>query len=378
MTADYFSGTANSAGRRRRRMATEVDGNRDLTQGNYESHSRAHVAEFAPFPMLSRDRLIRRVISPRLWKHIAAACVLTLTPIIYAVLTWPPADSSAVVAPAQLVSRLQTLKGLSGLKFFVAAQLCLVIAWVRSSSAVDFRGRYRWWRWMAVGLFSVSLTLLTNSGDILMNVAADSLEPVFGRLNAARPALVIVPGAACLALLLWYLIPDMGRCRASQMLLVLSVVLLTVRAFAGTRGFPGVTDFHLSVLELLISGLMLSALQLHARFVIHINPNPPLAVQQASTKFRMTNSARTTEVLPDPQTAVPASAVLETTASPDAVVLLTGLSAVVAESAPEPALKSHKTLHPLVDTAAKMAAASSGQPLPKGKSGKKQKFRKAG
>ncbi|MCA9010834.1 MAG: hypothetical protein KDB01_13880 [Planctomycetaceae bacterium] len=378
MTADYFSGTANSAGRRRRRMATEVNADLDLTQCHDESHSRARVAEFAPFPMLSRDRLIRRVISPRLWKHIAAAFVLTLTPIIYAVLTWPPADPSAVSAPAEILSRLQTLKGLSGLKFFVAAQLCLVIAWVRSASVVDFRGRYRWWRWMAVGLFSVSLTLLTNSGDALMHVAADSLEPVFGRLDAARPALIFVPGAACLALLLWQLIPDMGRCRASQMLLVLSVVLLTVRAFAETREFPAVTDFHRSVLELLISGLMLSALQLHARFVIHINPNPPLAVQQASTKFRMTNSVRATEALPDPQTAVPASAVLETTESPEAPVSITDVSAVAAEFAPEPALKSHETLHPLDDTAAKNPTASSGQPPTKAKSGKKQKFRKAG
>ena len=359
-------------------MATEIDTNLDLTQITDESDSRARVAEFAAFPMLSRDRLIRRVISPRLWKHIAAAFVLTLTPIFYAILTWPPADPSAVSAPALMVSRLQTLKGLSGLKFFVAAQFCLIIAWVRSASAVDFRGRYRWWRWMAVGLFSASLTLLTNSGDSLMNVAADSLEPVFGRLDAARPALIFVPGAACLALLLWRLIPDMGRCRASQTLLVFSVVLLIVRAFAGAREYPAVTDFHLSVLELLVSGLMLSALQLHARFVIHVNPNPPVAVQRTSPKISRTNSVQASDAPPDQKTAVAQLAAIENTDSPDAAVSLKGTSPVAADSVPELDAINHDAPRTRDETSAEIASAPSGQPLAKTKSGKKQKYRKAG
>ena len=377
MTAVYLSGTANCADRRRRRMATEIDTNLDLTQINDESSPHTRAAEFAPFPMLSRDRLIRRVISPRLWKHIAAAFVLTLTPIFYAILTWPPADPSAVSAPALMVSRLQTLKGLSGLKFFVAAQLCLVIAWVRSASAVDFRGRYRWWRWMAVGLFSASLTLLTNSGDALINVAADSLEPVFGRLEAARPALIFVPGAACLALTLWRLIPDMGRCRTSQALLVLSIVLLGVRAFAGARGYPAVTNFHLAVLELLVSGLMLSALQLHARFVIHVNPNPPVTVQRESAKISRNESGYTTDAA-----TVQKADVTQSPVNPDpehpAAARLKGSPTVTVESVPVQDTGSHDTPHTADHTSGEISPAPANLPLAKGKSGKKQKYRKAG
>ena len=61
---------------------------------------------------------------------------------------------------------------------------------------------------------------------------------------------------------------------------MISALLLVVRAFAGARQSSAAAVFHLSTLELLISALVLSAFQLHARFVIHVNPNPPLTVQR--------------------------------------------------------------------------------------------------
>ena len=369
MSDVHFSGSANAADRRRRRLLTEIDPEFDLSDATINSNQYECAADIAPFPMLSRDRLIRRVISPRLWKHVAVAVVLTLTPIVYAFVTWPSSSSSNIPDHALLASRLEALRGLSGLKLFAAAEFCLVIAWVRSASAVDFRGRYRWWRWMAVGLFAASLTLLTGVSPWITDLTAQGLEPLFGRIDAARPALILVPSGACLAFVLRRLIPDMGRCRPAQSLLVISTLLLAVRAFAGARQHSATVMFHLSTLELLISGLMLSAFQLHARFVIHVNPNPPLAVQRKSTADRVKNVNHG---------AIEAT-VVEIVGVQPATVVIAGSSD--AASIPIEIEEEHRVDHDSVArTAPEVEAASASQVQHHGKSknGKKQKYRKAG
>ena len=120
MSDVHFSGSANAADRRRRRLLTEIDPEFDLSDATINSNQYECAADIAPFPMLSRDRLIRRVISPRMWKHVAVAVVLTLTPIVYAFVTWPSSSSSNIPDHALLASRLEALRGLSGLKLFAA------------------------------------------------------------------------------------------------------------------------------------------------------------------------------------------------------------------------------------------------------------------
>ena len=372
MSAVHFSGSANAADRRRRRLVTDVDPEFDLPDATDDSNQHECAADVAPFPMLSRDRLIRRVISPRLWKHVAVAVVLTLSPIIYAFATWPMSASASIPDHVLLASRLDALRGLSGLKLFAAAEFCLVIAWVRSASAVDFRGRYRWWRWMAVGLFAASLTLLTGVSQWITDLAAQGLEPLFGRIDAARPALLLVPSGAGLAFVLRRLIPDMGRCRAAQALLVISTLLLVVRAIAGARQHSMTEMFHLSTLELLISGLVLSAFQLHARFVIHINPNPPLAVQRKSGADRVKNVS--------PATAVTIAAEIVDIRSAS-VVIAESCDASSIDDATIPGEEKHRIDHSAVTSTAhevEAASASLVQQHGKSKNGKKQKYRKAG
>lgn len=376
MSAIHFSRSATTTDRRRRRLATDIDSEPELPEAIDDLNTHHGVPEIAPFPMLSRDRLIRRVISPRLWKHLTAAVVLTLTPVVYAIMTWQSPGSAGVPDQALIASRLQALRGLSGLKFFVAAQFCLVICWVRSASAVDFRGGYRWWRWMAAGLFTTSLILLTNSSQWIMNLTAEQIERVFGGLDTARPALILVPSAACLALLLWRLIPDMGRCRTAQALLVVSVVLLVVRAFAGARQNSAVAMFHLYTLELLISGLMLSAFQLHARFVIHINPNPPVTTQRQPTASRIRKSKRTADVVTKQE---PAAEPAVTESVPVVIAESIEASAVSEDSLSVPQ-ETSPNQDTLTRDTPKVEAASNtqGQAHGKHKSGKKQKYRKAG
>jgi hypothetical protein len=369
MSAVHFSGSASTTDRRRRLLVTETDPEFEEPDAPGAAVQNENANGSAAFPMLSGDRLIRRVISPRLWKHVTVAVVLTLIPIIYAVVTWPLSGQSPIGDQILMASRLGALRGLSGLQFFAAAQFCMVIAWVRSASAVDFRGRYRWWRWMSVGLFAASLMLLTGTGRWITDVIALGLEPLFGRIEAARPALILVPAGACIALFLRHVIPDMGRCRLAQALLVISVVLLVVRAFAGARQSSAAVVFHLSTLELLISALALSAFQLHARFVIHVNPNPPVDVQQKPVAV---------PVLVENQ--VPVEAAAQIVELQPAAAVVTG-SPVVRPTGETtlPAAEKYDIDHDAITRKAAVTAPPiETQSQGNGKNNKKQKYRKAG
>lgn len=118
MSAVHFSGSASAIDRRRRRLVTEIDHEFDLsgTAGATTLHNCG--GEIAPFPMLSRDRLIRRVISPRLWKHVTVAIVLILIPLIYGFVTLRSLDDTPIADQVLWASRVNASRGLSGLALF--------------------------------------------------------------------------------------------------------------------------------------------------------------------------------------------------------------------------------------------------------------------
>lgn len=370
MSAVHFSGSSSTTDRRRRRLVTEIDPEFDLpeTAGEHALHHSS--AEIVPFPMLSRDRLIRRVISPRLWKHVTVAVVLILTPIICAFVTLRSADESTMADQVLLASHLDALQGLSGLELFAAAQFCLVIAWVRSASAVDFRGGYRWWRWMAVGLFAASLMLLTDTTPWITDLIALGLAPILGQIDAARPALILVPAGICLALVLQRLIPDMGRCRSAQVLLVFATLFLAVRAIAGTRQSSATAVFLLSTMDLLISALVLSAFQLHARFVIHINPNPPLSLPRRSIAVHINAAGNSAAEIP---------AVQVVDLSPELVTLTDSSDVESTGETDRPSVEPPRIEHDAIAGTPNEAATLNAVPANgTGRHGKKQKHRKAG
>jgi len=379
MSAVQYNNSVSAADRRRRRLVVEMDPQVAKTDAEWQVNSGEDDAGNSAFPMLSRDRLIRRIISPRLWKHLTVAIVLTFAPIVFTIVTWSSSQAADVSATATYRSQLDFLRGLSGLNLFAAAQFCLVIGWVRSASAVDFRGRYRWWRWMAIGLFAASFVLLTGSTEFFVNLAARALQPVFGKIDAARPALLIVPAGASLALILRRLIPDMGRCRLAQTLVVCSAVLLIVRAVAGARLNSATDVFHLTTFELLISGLLLSAFQLHARYVIHVNPNPPLSAERRvpalPTHSEIVNTATKFMASIEPVAEDSEATVSE-------IRRVASGDTTVQQIASGPDLNATDLPTPLAVSAEKSVEAETQMiPLPapqaKGKSSKKQKLRKA-
>ena len=370
MSAVQFSAASSATDRRRRRLVTEIEPEIELPDTAAEAARRDSIGEFAPFPMLSRDRLIRRVISPRLWKHVTIAVGLTLPPIIYAVVTLRSLGQSPIADQVVMASRHNALRGLSGLELFAAAQFCLVIAWVRSASAVDFRGGYRWWRWMAVGLFAASLLLLTDTTPWITDQMALGLEPILGRIDAARPALILVPAGVWLALVLQRLIPDMGRCRSAKSLLVISTMVLAVRAFAGARQSSADAEFLLATLDLLYASLVLSAFQLHARFVIHINPNPPLAVPRKLVAVHVHEGG---------SIAAEAANTQIVDLQPKAVLITESSDAPSTGETELPVVEQPRSeLDVIAQTATEAATPTAATPLGNGRNGKKQKYRKAG
>ena len=322
--------------------------------------------ENAAFPQLSRDRMMRRLISPRLWKHVVVACGLTGIPLTLAAV-WMCIDSPVTVADEEAAGSVAVLRGFAGLGLFLSAQLCLLICWVRSASAVDFRGGFRAWRWMAVLLLGASMLMLTGASSAVTDGIAAVLQPLLGTLDAARPALLFVPACACLAFVLRYLVPDMGRCRAAQGLLACGIALMIGRVLFGMRVTSGDAAYGLAISELLIAGLMLSAIQLHCRFVIHVNPNPPVsAIRVLRVVKGEEPTARTM--------AADVDAVLPVEAAKIASQPVTGK---VEQQQPKQERLSPDVICETRQSNHKMDEASSGRDRSKGKASKKQ-LRRAG
>ena len=226
-----------------------------------------------PFEPLTRDQLIRRLLSERLWKHWLIVGVLLFVPLILLALAFAGFFVGARTGPAG-----RSLMGAaSGLELFASGQLCILIASVRAASHIDFNGHYRCWRWLSVWFLGAAFFVLSDSADLTSWGLAELISLWLGPLQAARPALLIVPGAAFLAWILKAVLPDMGRCRPARLLLIAGVlvsaicVVLQIRLGVSAGGM-------LSAAGMLATGLLLSAMLLQSRSVIHVNPNPPMAV----------------------------------------------------------------------------------------------------
>ena len=185
----------------------------------------------------------------------------------------------------------------SGLELFASGQLCILIASVRAASHIDFNGHYRCWRWLSVWFLGAAFFVLSDSADLTSWGLAELISLWLGPLQAARPALLIVPGAAFLAWILKAVLPDMGRCRPARLLLIAGVlvsaicVVLQIRLGVSAGGM-------LSAAGMLATGLLLSAMLLQSRSVIHVNPNPPMAVAlSASVPLAGMPSATDTETV---------------------------------------------------------------------------------
>jgi hypothetical protein len=257
--------------------------------GNAHQNSRHSQA----FQTLSRDRLVRKLLSDRIWKHVVITVTLCSSPLILLIILW------LRLIPDTVANWLKTgpLWALTGMELFACALLCILIATVRSASSIDFRGNYRGWKWLSGFLLACAFLLLSHSANAAAEGMALALQNFTGPLRAARPTLLIVPAAALLAHILRIVLPDMRQCRWAQALLSCSVLLAIACMLFAVR-LQNSQATLIPSLALTASGFLLSALVLHTRFVIHVNPNPPLPT--GVTSHGSVNASTLHQVLEQP------------------------------------------------------------------------------
>ena len=284
---------SNTHDRRRRWLSFESQETRPLDAEAIPQAAPQPATPHQAFESLSRDRLMRRLLSNRLWKHALLCLTFCGAPALLALillLTTNGQQAASQHSSGQHTTSLQTpwlppgpLWALTGLELFTSAQLCLLIATVRSASCIDFHGSYRSWKWLSGFLCGLALLTLSHSASATTGTLAWILFPLTGPLQAARPALLIVPAASLLLVILRIVVPDMRHSRWAQGLLLCSALFSLLCVLLSTR----LTDAHatlLSALSLTTSGFLLSAVLLHTRFVVHVNPNPPDASGSSAFK----------------------------------------------------------------------------------------------
>lgn len=284
MTA-RFAGSRSLDERRRRRLAGEWDSSEavgdesDSTQ-SIESDAIAKPARTGRRRKPARRLPLRRLISPRAWK-LGVVAVLLFAFGVGSI--WSGYESETIgqtLGPD--VERLiepghsRLVRAFGGLLLFVAAQLALLIWYVRSRSRRDFSGRYRSWAWGAgTGfVFSASVSLELHrfwSAAIGHVMRLDT--PHFDTLCWLAPAM------GCGTVLLRDLYSDMRDCRTSVFFLRMAFVCWTAAAvWLLGYGVPVPDQFSQSIipaLSLLGHYCLFLALLVHTRFVIFISAEPP-------------------------------------------------------------------------------------------------------
>lgn len=264
-----FAGAQNQAGRRRRRLAhadPEPVGFVDAT-GTIVVAARG--VEGSAIPHTPQQfSMLPRVVSPRLWKHVALLSLLLVVSV--SAVWW---EQKATVAGVSSITR-----GIVGLFILLSAQLAWVISWIRSCSEVDFQGRYRCWKWFAVTASAMAVMVLTDTYTLVPNLVATVLAPITGAIKAARPALMLVTLVPVAVLVPVRVLKDMNRCVWSRLFLV-GAILLTIVRFMLVYGAAGaaISLLTLNLLLVLAALSVFASMLLHCRFVAFISNAPPAA-----------------------------------------------------------------------------------------------------
>lgn len=274
--ANGIAGVAQSADRRRRRLSHEL--------AEEESHL-TPVAEpdFQDVPssasgMLWKSefdtQLLRKVVSSSLWKHVTAILVLMVV-----------CGSCVYLLMTSISAQLQHSIGrLASLMLLVGGQLAMLIGWIRSESQLDFQGRYRWWKLLALALLGAAVLRLTDSSGWVSDQIISLIEMMTGPLDSARRAVLLVPALIAGVLLVYRIVPDMQRCFGSQLIMVLAVVATVAQTGWGVMEFQDVSHRVTASLDLIVPVLLFSSLLLHAHYVVYINHDPPVLIQKSVTE----------------------------------------------------------------------------------------------
>ena len=282
--AASFAGSRSLDERRRRRIAGEWK-SEDVPVGiSTPVETSESVIESAQRPAAapSHHHLpLRRVISPRLWKHcgIAAFVLLLGVLVFWAGFETERIGRTAGPAAARLVSfeRNRLLKFYGAVLIAAASQLALLIWWVRSKSHTDFSGRFSIWRWAAAVGLVVSTGLLLELDVVCSRTLIWLLKIDFVHCETLC---WLAPLIGCGSVLIRDLLIDMRNCRASISLLWMAIVGWASSIVILLGGDVLGVDQNLrpvivSVCATVGHYCLFVSLLLHARSVIFISAEPP-------------------------------------------------------------------------------------------------------
>ena len=264
-----FAGAKDHSDRRRRWLSQEEG----LEASLLEDLPEADAIEGQHEPSRVTESLTRRVISRRLW--LVALSVLSITAVSAAVI-WLKDGSRRHFGTGPLAQLPEDLMDrFSGLLLLAGGVYALFIGWIRSESEVDFKGRYRSWRWLAVYLGLIGCFQILAIGPLVPELLSRLLFPLTGTIQAARPAVVLAVSLTVSAFLLYRILPDMGRCVWSQATLTSAVLMMIVRFMLQHSSHNGIQQATLDALFLLSANTTLSSLLLHCWYVAWVSNAPP-------------------------------------------------------------------------------------------------------
>lgn len=270
-----FAGAQNQGERRRRRLSGDAE-----VVGIEAPQSGMEVANEESLATPMQETVLRRVISPRLWKSVLA--ILGIFASSMALLWAAPDDSTFSLSDV----RENLTDRFAGLLLIVAGQYAVLIGWIRSLSEVDFKGRYRGWKWMGLTSCVSGVVLVLGVGGLLPELISALLEPLAGKIQAARPAIQLVCAATVSLIVLARVLPDMGRCLSSQVLLIGAILVTVVNVMLHHGAHSNVSIATFKALTLLAANGLFGSMLLHCRFVAFVNNDPP-SVADADPKVQI-------------------------------------------------------------------------------------------
>lgn len=283
-----FAGAQDHGNRRRRWLSQEEDASADsefdFPQNPVENE---HPAERVT------DSLMRGAVSSRIWM---IALVIAASTLFCTSLICRSEDTHRRFGTEQVAHLPSDIKTrFSGMLLLFAAGYALLTGWIRGTSTVDFKGRYRCWRWMAGYLAGIGIVQILGVGPLLPSLLSQLLTPITGPIQAARPAIIFAISVTLSAILLSRVLPDMGRCVWSQATLTAAVLIVIVRFMLQHSAHGEVQTATLDALLLLAANTTFAATLMHCHFVAYVDNAPPVSSLPTGQQSAQPNDATAAE-----------------------------------------------------------------------------------
>ncbi len=230
---------------------------------------------------------VRKLISPRLWKHLLLGFVGLS---VAGGLLWGGfvASGDHPYGPGFdlffNLSRGRAVSYYNAAMLTLAGQLCLLIWWVRSQSRKDFSGNYRVWFWSSTACFAAAFIAITKAHVAWSQTAVWLWD--FDIPNKETMSWLVPVGIPALVFY-WLLQRDTRECGMSVNLLRLSSLTMLGAALwtLGIRlpehellsQYPLPEEIVQAGLPMVACFTLMFGLLIHSRYVIYETAEPPTA-----------------------------------------------------------------------------------------------------